>query len=238
MPRDSEKEVIKGCIYRMNFPNGKFYIGKTINSVKYRFDQHIRESKNENSKLYNIPLYCALRKYNINLESIVVLEENIDEFYLNDREIYYISLFDAIKKGYNVAEGGNGGNLIKTFSLERKQEFCKKSIENLKKWWENASVEQRSNRTKMWISAGIEASTGRKQSKEEIEKRRLSNVKWWSDSLEEKEIRRQKFKKENPWSIVGVMQRLNCDEVEAKRLISEKNKKAWETRRSKNNINL
>jgi hypothetical protein len=47
-----------GIIYLLSFPNGK-YIGQTIQGIKIRFKEHLRDTK----KGSTLPVHNALRKY-------------------------------------------------------------------------------------------------------------------------------------------------------------------------------
>ena len=86
----------------------QYYIGKTINSVELRFRQHINDANNykDNSILHN-----AMRKYGYNNFVIEPIEEDIPNELLNQKEIYYISLFKSTKQygNYNLTNGGDGG---------------------------------------------------------------------------------------------------------------------------------
>lgn len=94
-------------IYKItNNINGKSYIGQSVNIHK-RFNAHKSAAFNSNNRLYNAPLYCAIRKYGIENFKFEILEE-CDEAELNDKEIFYISKYQTHgKKGYNQDDGGN-----------------------------------------------------------------------------------------------------------------------------------
>lgn len=95
-----------GEIYKItNLLNNKCYIGKTYNSIEDRFKQHIADSSK--SRNINRPLYKAIKKYgsnNFTVESLGMFEEGI----LEDKEVYYINLYDTYKNGYNATLGGDG----------------------------------------------------------------------------------------------------------------------------------
>lgn len=93
-------------IYKIQFPNGKVYIGQSVN-YKNRWREHLREAARGN----DLKIYRAMRKYNITIEAFSIIENNItsqDE--ANSKEIYYIQEFNSIKNGYNITEGGQCGN--------------------------------------------------------------------------------------------------------------------------------
>ena len=93
-------------IYKItNTINNKLYIGKTVNTIEKRFNQHKNESKTERSK--KRPLYRAINKYGIENFEIEIIEEcNYD--ILNEREIYWINYYDTYNNGYNATLGGDG----------------------------------------------------------------------------------------------------------------------------------
>ena len=98
-----------GLIYKItNNINNKIYIGKTTNNLEYRWKEHIKDSKyNTNNKFYN-----AINKYGAENFTPSVIEDNIDNELLNDKECYYIELFDSFKNGYNSTLGGEGNTKI------------------------------------------------------------------------------------------------------------------------------
>lgn len=116
-----------GYIYKItNQVNGKVYIGKTIN-LDGRWYKH-RYLAQRGSKRH---LYLSMRKYGLENFSFDVIEEcNNDS--LNDREKYWISVFDSTnpEHGYNKTIGGDGGD---TWSLnDHKENTSKRLSEKLK----------------------------------------------------------------------------------------------------------
>mgnify|MGYP001388456711 CR=1 FL=1 len=89
-----------GCIYRLVFPNGKSYIGKTVNDPKIRWRQHRSGST-------RCPLVAkAIRKYGwVNVKTEVMLK--VCSSQLNEYEIKFIEMYDTmVPRGYNLARGG------------------------------------------------------------------------------------------------------------------------------------
>ena len=89
-------------IYKItNILNNKIYIGKTehIDPIK-RWKEHIKDSKRERNK--NRPIYKAINKYGVENFSFEILEETDKP---EQQEIYYISLYDSYKNGYNATIG-------------------------------------------------------------------------------------------------------------------------------------
>lgn len=90
-----------GYIYCYTSPSGKKYIGKTIRSLKTRAGNNGSGYKNCTA------LMRAFRKYGYQNFEIEILEE-IPYEYLNEREKYYISLYNTQDPnfGYNIKPGG------------------------------------------------------------------------------------------------------------------------------------
>jgi len=85
--------------------NNKIYIGQTCSSLKIRIGEHRRSSKlkKENSKFYN-----AIRKYGVDGFNFECIEACASKEELNNKEIFYIKLFDCYNSGYNSTLGGDG----------------------------------------------------------------------------------------------------------------------------------
>ena len=97
MINNISNELKKCGIYKINYSNGKIYIGQAL-SVWKRAHEH-----NEKNKY---PCDLALKKYDATIE---ILEEVEDVLILDDRETYWINFFDATnkEKGYNICQDGN-----------------------------------------------------------------------------------------------------------------------------------
>lgn len=95
---------VKGCIYRIvNFRNGKSYIGQTVD-VARRKTNHFNELKS--GVHHNTALLAAYRKYGRSAFYFEVIETGVPSEIIDEREIHWINMFDAIKQGYNRASGG------------------------------------------------------------------------------------------------------------------------------------
>lgn len=112
-----------------NLINNKKYIGQTRDSVEARFKAHIAEACKTNRNLH---LYNSMRKYGIENFVVTILESNIPVEQLNDKEIYYIALYDTFNNGYNNTAGG-GGILGYKHSEETRRRISIKSKENMYK---------------------------------------------------------------------------------------------------------
>ena len=110
-------------IYKINFSNGKVYIGQT-NNFTARRNQHLSDAKmNVDYKIYR-----AMRKYNTTKDDFEIIESNIDSQDLaNEREIYWIAFYDSYHNGYNSTPGGQTGS----YCLGEKSHFAKLSEEDV-----------------------------------------------------------------------------------------------------------
>lgn len=106
-----------GIIYIItNSINDKVYIGQTIQTLKSRWQAHCRKGSLEEQ---NMQIKRAIKKYGKENFSIKELERcSIAE--LDEKEIYYISLYDSYKKGYNSTKGGKSGT--KELKLDTEQQ--------------------------------------------------------------------------------------------------------------------
>lgn len=92
-------------IYKIQFPNGKVYIGQSCN-YHSRWREHLREAAIGN----NTKVYRAIRKYKIDITAFSIIEENIlTQEEANAKEIYYIKKYNSWHNGYNCNSGG--GNI-------------------------------------------------------------------------------------------------------------------------------
>lgn len=89
-----------GIIYAYtNLQSGKMYIGQTINPRK-RFLRHLTE-KFKNG--WHVDYQRNPEKYEYS-----IIETDVPEDKLDEREIFWIRFFDSYRNGYNLTEGGGG----------------------------------------------------------------------------------------------------------------------------------
>ena len=183
--------------------NNKKYIGQTSNKLSNRHKQHIRESKNENRKSYNLPFHKAIRKYGIENFDLKILhfaesQEELDYF-----EYFFIRYYNSFVKqnGYNVADGGKGGN-----------KFKGKTEEEMKKIF-NDEYKQKQSEAHMWQKGENNPMYGKKHS-EQTKKRMSENHKGYEGKRHTEEAKKKigeskkskknhnynKFGKDNPCS--------------------------------------
>lgn len=92
-----------GYIYKIiNDINDKVYIGKTINTLKERWTQHLNSINKKKTHLY-----LAMKKYGYKHFNIEEIEEVPDSL-LNEREKYWIKFYNSYYSGYNSTLGGDG----------------------------------------------------------------------------------------------------------------------------------
>lgn len=100
------RRLLDMLIYKAtNLINGKVYIGQTTKSLEERKAYHKRDAKRINTYFYR-----AINKYGWENFKWEILEDDISTREdLDDREKYYISLYDSFdnkEKGYNTQSGG------------------------------------------------------------------------------------------------------------------------------------
>lgn len=125
------KTLLKDCplrlsgIYKINFPNGKYYIGKAVD-IKRRVEEHNYDKRQP-------ILYAAIKKYFQNgIKEFEILEIVSDRTQLSEKEKYYIKLYQANDKakGYNQTEGGDGASLGVNNVASK---FTQEDIDNIRK---------------------------------------------------------------------------------------------------------
>lgn len=106
-----------------NLINGKVYIGKSTD-VKKRWETH----KKNASKSINRRLYDSMNKYGYDNFIVDVIDESDCEISINDKERYYIKLNNSNLKefGYNMTDGGDGGNVISNYTDEQRLIYSQK----------------------------------------------------------------------------------------------------------------
>lgn len=101
------------CVYKHTCNlNGKFYIGIT-NNIERRWRCNGIEYKPHEGKEHFCRFWNAIQKHGWDSFTHEILEDGLSFEDACEREKYYISYFDSRNrdKGYNIAEGGNGGRI-------------------------------------------------------------------------------------------------------------------------------
>uniref|UniRef100_A0A6C0J0I0 GIY-YIG domain-containing protein n=1 Tax=viral metagenome TaxID=1070528 RepID=A0A6C0J0I0_9ZZZZ len=226
-----------GSIYKIEFPNGKNYIGLTSRSLEDRQKEHKICAKSDDTKC----LYKALRKYEmvdtfelVEIDTADTLEE------LCEKEIGYILSYNSYYmdgNGYNMTYGGEGFNGYvyteednRKNSERRKQYFednpearetCSKAQ---KKRFENPEARKKSS------ESGIK----RFENPDEREKHCIRMKKRFEDNPELRENLselKKKYYEDNPEAIKKMSERRKQyfeDNPEARETCSKAQKKRFE----------
>lgn len=107
-----------GVIYKITSPNGRIYVGKTKN-LKRRISDYKYKIKSRTSLVIN-----SIKKYGWDNHKLEVIEDNVDECNLNEREIFWIKELKTYhyenKSGMNMTKGGEGQSTTWMHDLERR----------------------------------------------------------------------------------------------------------------------
>ena len=105
----------KNIIYRIvNFLDGKSYIGMTRRGLR-RKTEHFHQL--EIDKHHNAHLQNAYNKYGKQSFYFEILEDNILDSEVHDREIYWIKQFKETHYLYNITDGGDAGGLVSVVTV-------------------------------------------------------------------------------------------------------------------------
>lgn len=126
-----------------NILNNKKYIGQSIN-ISQRWKRHIYELNNNTH--HNIKLQNSWNKYGSDSFSFNILEE-CDPELLDEKEQFYISLYDTHNNGYNLDIGGQG---CKGYSHTAEEILKMRMIQNPKSV---IQLDKSLNIVNVWISA-------------------------------------------------------------------------------------
>ena len=110
--------------------NGKIYIGQTKRALQMRFDLHVKYAEQGG----RLALSRAIMKYGKESFTIEQIDQAESKEEIDEKERYYIKYFNSTDRniGYNLTDGGEGGNTYKYLSTERLLEIKDKiSSKNL-----------------------------------------------------------------------------------------------------------
>lgn len=149
-------------IYKLkNRINDKIYIGKTIKKLNERISGHIK------SDSY---IGRAIRKYGLESFEISTIDIAEDKNTLNEKEKYWIKFYNCKSPiGYNLASGGDGGDLSNFISYKPRTEEVKRKIR------ESLIGKTSSEETKQKLKGRIPWNKDKKLSKEHVEKLSISH---------------------------------------------------------------
>ena len=124
--------MVYGYIYKIEFPNGKNYIGLTTRTLQKRWIDHNKNAKNTNE---TTALYNAIRFYNI-IDTFELIEIDTAETKeeLCQKEIEQIKIHNSYYKdnGYNMTYGGEG-----LIGYEFTEEDKEKISDGVKKYYQD-----------------------------------------------------------------------------------------------------
>lgn len=111
-------------IYQIyNTVTKKSYIGKS-KDYKARYKKHINNAQKKiNRRLYDSINYHGIEKFDL-----ILLEDlgKIEQSYANERERYWIEKLNTlVPNGYNMTNGGDGGNVLGCWIEKDKQKLWK-----------------------------------------------------------------------------------------------------------------
>ena len=127
-----KRDKVMGEIYKIitDF-NNKIYIGKAKHGTKSRQREHIKRDINNGQYIHNSMLQHGIEHYKYE-----VIESNITDEKLNDREKYQIKFYNCkVPNGYNETDGGDGGGDAKEAIQQ-----CKDHPKEAKKNRDNARI--------------------------------------------------------------------------------------------------
>lgn len=119
-----------------NLVNSKIYIGQTVNSLKYRQEQHWREANCKVRK--NVHFHNALLKYGLDNFSFEIIDEASTVQEMNEKEQFWIAYYHSTNSsyGYNKDSGGKSGG------FKSKDTKMKIGITTKEKWSKPESAQK------------------------------------------------------------------------------------------------
>lgn len=99
-------ENIIGYIYKLTSPNGKIYVGQTLNPIKRKSDYKHNNFKQQIKLLHSCECYNWSPHETFEIIEQCLCGKNKET--LNEREIFWINFYDSFHNGLNCNEGGNG----------------------------------------------------------------------------------------------------------------------------------
>lgn len=172
-------------VYRLIFPSGKLYIGKSI-ELKARMEKYRYLACKPQIKLYR-----AIKKYGWGNVKIEILLYSTNNDILNEMEKFYIKYYNSIESGYNLTGGGEGFRKRHSEESKRKMSLAQKGRIISKETREKIS--KNSAHIKWWLGKSPtqetrnkirDAMLGRKHTEEYKKRMSLTNKNKVYDSKE------------------------------------------------------
>ena len=195
--------------YKKKTENKIVYVGQT-KSLEYRHKQHVQyDPFNINNVVYDYPLSRGIRKYGENEYELIILEENISQELINERERYWIRYYNTYFDGYNQTAGGS--NPTQPTIEEDKIDLVISMLQN-----EQYSYQDIVNETGMSMTHIYNINTGKRRKRENIEypirKSNVKGTKGLKFSVEEcKQI--HEIILENNKTFKQIAEQFNCSDI-------------------------
>lgn len=126
----------KFLIYEIkNNINGKSYIGQYSGES---FEKYFGSGK---------LIKLAIKKNGLENFSKTILEECFNKNELNEKEIFWIDKLKTTENGYNLTEGGTGGDLSEFIKYD--ENWVEKQRISAKKYWDNLTEDERKKRSEI-----------------------------------------------------------------------------------------
>ena len=120
---------MSGVIYKLTFPNGKIYIGKTVRPLKVRLQQHANCAKNATPRFR---VHQAWKKYGPPMAQVLVIVDIATLDVIESRAIKVFQSFGA--HGYNMTPGGETSAMLgKKHSVETRNKMSGKKCSDVVK---------------------------------------------------------------------------------------------------------
>lgn len=122
----TEKTLPTYMVYQITFDGSKkVYIGYTSKGPDGRLQQHIKNMR----RGLDTHLYRAMRKYGIANLNIEIVEICKSREHAQEREKFHIKEKNSFREGYNMTEGGDGGDCISHMDPEKLKKWKKQRKE-------------------------------------------------------------------------------------------------------------
>ena len=107
--------------------NGKSYIGQTKFNLEIRLKGHLKSVKAGSEYAF----HRAIRKYGIENFQSEILEENISDILVEEKEQYWIKKYNSFGEGYNMTSGGEGTKniIVKESTKEKLRKYAIKAYD-------------------------------------------------------------------------------------------------------------
>ena len=196
-----------GIVYiAENEINLKPYVGITIRELEVRKKKHFRDARSGS----HFHFHCGIRKYGEDAFKWRILEDNIPESRLKDREELWIAYYNSYYGGYNSTEGGysnpwnNPEIRNKMIEQRNNEEYRKQQSEKAIKQWEDLEARKKQSErfAKQW------------EDPEFRKKKTESSIKQWEDP----ELRKQQSQRAiKQWEDPETLDKISGDNHYTKR---------------------